>query len=282
MAKKTDGTLKIAATIAFAIFLLAFFVLFFPGDYRFIPAFFLALLIAMLSGIVVYLSFGGGKSKSAGVHAGAPSSSVAAGTATTAAAATGTAASGAASSAKADAERQAAEDAAARKAAEDEAARKAAEEEAARKTAEAEAAQKAAEEEAARKASQKAAAASAIGSAGASGAQMSEDYDGDGVPEGADEGKRPAGLAAPRDGKADDLKQIKGVGPKLEQLCNSLGFWHFDQVAAWTSDEVAWVDANLTGFKGRVSRDDWVGQAKVLASGGATEFSKRVKGGDVY
>ncbi|NND20174.1 MAG: hypothetical protein HKN98_16505 [Silicimonas sp.] len=109
-----------------------------------------------------------------------------------------------------------------------------------------------------------------------------EDYDGDGVVEGVHEGTRPSGLDAPRDGNADDLKQIKGIGPKLEKLCNSLGFWHFDQVAAWTADEVAWVDANLQGFKGRVSRDDWVAQAQVLASGGETDFSKRVEDGDVY
>ena len=109
-----------------------------------------------------------------------------------------------------------------------------------------------------------------------------EDYDGDGVREGTDEGTRPAGLDAPRDGVADDLKRIKGVGPKMEKLCNSLGFWHFDQIAAWTADEVAWVDANLEGFKGRVSRDKWVEQAGLLASGGETEFSKRVDEGDVY
>ncbi len=97
-----------------------------------------------------------------------------------------------------------------------------------------------------------------------------------------DVGTRPAGLDAPRGGSADDLKQIKGIGPKLEKLCNSMGFWHFDQIAAWTPDEVAWVDENLQGFKGRVSRDNWIDQAKVLASGGETEFSKRVEDGDVY
>jgi predicted flap endonuclease-1-like 5' DNA nuclease len=109
-----------------------------------------------------------------------------------------------------------------------------------------------------------------------------KDYDGDGVVEGTDEGSKPAALDGPRDGQGDDLKQIKGIGPKLEKLCNSLGFWHFDQIAAWSSDEVAWVDANLTGFKGRVSRDNWVDQAKTLAQGGETEFSNRVKKGDVY
>lgn len=98
----------------------------------------------------------------------------------------------------------------------------------------------------------------------------------------AGEGTKPAALAAPRDGGADDLKRIKGVGPKLEQTCNSLGFYHFDQIAAWTADEVAWVDQNLVGFKGRVSRDDWVAQAKLLASGGETEFSARVDKGKVY
>ncbi|WP_095589922.1 NADH-quinone oxidoreductase subunit E [Actibacterium ureilyticum] len=95
-------------------------------------------------------------------------------------------------------------------------------------------------------------------------------------------GTKPATLDAARDGQADDLKLIKGVGPKLEQLLFSLGFYHFDQIAAWTGDEVAWVDQNLKGFKGRVSRDNWVDQAKVLAKGGKTEFAERVKKGDVY
>ena len=110
---------------------------------------------------------------------------------------------------------------------------------------------------------------------------LGPDRDGDGVREGTDEGQRPTGLDGPRDGVADDLRRIKGVGPKLEQLCNSLGFYHFDQIANWTSDEVAWVDSNLGGFNGRVSRDNWIDQARVLAGGGETEFSKRVDDGDV-
>lgn len=108
------------------------------------------------------------------------------------------------------------------------------------------------------------------------------DYDGDGIIEGTEEGTKPETLSEARGGQADDLKQIKGIGPKLEKLCNSLGFYHFDQIANWTPDEEAWVDANLEGFKGRVSRDAWIAQAKVLAAGGETEFSKRVEGGDVY
>jgi len=81
-----------------------------------------------------------------------------------------------------------------------------------------------------------------------------------------DVGTKPKGMSAAREGGPDDLKQIKGVGPKLEDLLHSKGFYHFDQIADWTDDEVAWVDENLVGFKGRVSRDDWVAQAKTLAA----------------
>ena len=93
---------------------------------------------------------------------------------------------------------------------------------------------------------------------------------------------RPEALSGARDGGADDLKMIKGVGPKLEIMLNELWFYHFDQIAGWSAAEVAWVNDNLTGFKGRVSRDNWVEQARKLASGQETEFSKRVSDGDVY
>jgi len=86
---------------------------------------------------------------------------------------------------------------------------------------------------------------------------------------------RPVALAAAREGGPDDLKRIKGIGPKLEMMCNSLGFYHYDQIAAWTDAELGWVDENLEGFKGRATRDAWVEQAKVLAAGGETEFSAR-------
>lgn len=81
---------------------------------------------------------------------------------------------------------------------------------------------------------------------------------------------------APQAGDADDLKLISGVGPKLEQTLNELGIWHFSQVAGWRKKEIKWVDDRLR-FKGRIERDDWIGQAKVLAKGGETEFSKRKK-----
>lgn len=94
-------------------------------------------------------------------------------------------------------------------------------------------------------------------------------------------GAKPAVLSAARATGADNLKEIKGVGPKMEVMLNEMGFYHFDQVAGWSGAEVSWVDQNLKGFKGRVSRDNWVEQAKILASGGETEFSKKVDKGGV-
>ena len=84
-------------------------------------------------------------------------------------------------------------------------------------------------------------------------------------------GKKPKTLKAARKSGADDLKRIKGVGPKLEKLLNSLGFFHFDQVASWSENEMAWVDQNLEGFKGRATRDNWVAQAKELMSSQETD-----------
>ncbi|MDD9978410.1 MAG: hypothetical protein OXQ30_11860 [Boseongicola sp.] len=289
MSRHTQGSLTIVAAIAAGIFLVALVALMVLGDYSFSPAAFLSLLIALLAAIVLYLGFGGKLEMPSGAQTGAtsqPATSSSAATADADAAARKAAEEEAAAKAAAEAEaaRKAAEDkaaadAAAAKAAADEAAAKAAADEAAAKRAADEAAAKRAADDAA---AASAAAASASSAAPAAAAGMGEDYDGDGVLEGTNEGTRPAGLDAPRGGQADDLKQIKGVGLKMEQLCNSLGFWHFDQVASWTPDEVAWVDANLQGFKGRVTRDGWVEQAKILAAGGETEFSKRVEGGDVY
>lgn len=90
--------------------------------------------------------------------------------------------------------------------------------------------------------------------------------------------KKPRLMKAARKAGADDLKLISGVGPKLEQVLNELGFWHFDQVAKWTGAEIAWVDARLK-FKGRIERDDWMTQANILAGGGETEFSTKAKKG---
>lgn len=95
-------------------------------------------------------------------------------------------------------------------------------------------------------------------------------------------GTQPDLLKGPRDSGAEDLKLIKGVGPKLEGVLNDIGIFHYDQIASWTDQEVAWADQNLVGFKGRVSRDGWVDQAKALAAGEKTEFSQRAEKDGIY
>ena len=78
---------------------------------------------------------------------------------------------------------------------------------------------------------------------------------------------QPGLLKQPKGGNADDLKLVAGIGPKLEQMLNTMGIWHFDQIASWTAKELAWVDERLQGFKGRAKRDEWVRQSKKLANG---------------
>ena len=94
------------------------------------------------------------------------------------------------------------------------------------------------------------------------------------------EGTRPLALLAAREDKADDLKKIEGIGPALEKLCHELGIFHFDQIAAWGAAEIAWMDGNLKGFKGRVTRDKWVAQAKIIVTEGLAAFLERAKTND--
>ena len=81
-----------------------------------------------------------------------------------------------------------------------------------------------------------------------------------------DGGNRPEALDEPRGGVADDLKRIKGIGPKIEGILNELGVYHFDQIAGWGQAQIDWVDDYLS-FKGRIERDAWGRQAGELAVG---------------
>ncbi|MCP5396245.1 MAG: hypothetical protein H6918_05875 [Sphingomonadaceae bacterium] len=76
-------------------------------------------------------------------------------------------------------------------------------------------------------------------------------------------------------GDPDDLTKINGIGPKLCELCNSLGVSRFDQIAAWSSADVAEVDGHLGSFRGRIDRDNWIEQAKLLAAGNMEEWEAR-------
>lgn len=84
---------------------------------------------------------------------------------------------------------------------------------------------------------------------------------------------RPRGIASARSGKADNLQRLSGVGPKNEKILHSLGIFHFDQIAGWSTAELNWVDDHLK-FNGRIRREEWVNQARLLAEGNEEEFAK--------
>ncbi|PBB65366.1 ABC transporter [Mesorhizobium sp. WSM4312] len=87
-------------------------------------------------------------------------------------------------------------------------------------------------------------------------------------------------LAAPRGGKADNLTRIKGIGTVNEKKLNEHGIFHFDQIGAWKKADVEAAEAYLA-FDGRIAREEWVKQAKLLGQGKDTEFSRRVDAGKV-
>ena len=93
-------------------------------------------------------------------------------------------------------------------------------------------------------------------------------YDHEARPEGSDalEAIQPDVLAEAIDGKPDDLKAITGIGPAIEGNLNQAGVFHYSQIAAWSDAEAAWIESNVAGCAGRVSRDDWRGQAGKLAA----------------
>ncbi len=94
----------------------------------------------------------------------------------------------------------------------------------------------------------------------------------------ADHAGQPQPLFERPEGQPDDLKLISGVGPVLEAKLHALGITKYAQVAAFTAEDVARVDAVLN-FRGRVERDQWVRQAQALATGGVEEY-RRVFGKD--
>ena len=90
---------------------------------------------------------------------------------------------------------------------------------------------------------------------------------------------QPSGFSE-RPADADELKRIKGIGPVIEKTLNELGIYQFKQIAEFSRDNIAWVDKYIS-FPGRIDREEWVSQAKELAEGKETEFSKRVDKGDM-
>lgn len=81
--------------------------------------------------------------------------------------------------------------------------------------------------------------------------------------------------AAPVAAEGDDLGRIKGIGPKLKALLTSLGVTSYAQIAAWTDEDIAKINAQLGTFAGRPLRDNWVEQAKLLAGGDKAAYEAK-------
>lgn len=84
----------------------------------------------------------------------------------------------------------------------------------------------------------------------------------------------PPAVAASVDG-GDDLLKLKGVGPKLGALLTELGVTRYAQIAGWSEDDIAAIDAKLGNFKGRPVRDQWIDQARYLAAGDIAGFEAK-------
>ena len=81
-------------------------------------------------------------------------------------------------------------------------------------------------------------------------------------------------------GRPDDLKRIRGIGVLIERKLNSMGVSSYAQVANWSAADIDRV-SQVLDFRGRIERENWVEQARILTAGGQTEFSRRVDRGEV-
>ena len=80
---------------------------------------------------------------------------------------------------------------------------------------------------------------------------------------------------APVSSIPENLELIKGLGPKVNTLLKGLGVTSFAQVASWTAADVSEIDAQLGAFAGRITRDNWIDQAQLLAAGDVAGFEKK-------
>ena len=78
---------------------------------------------------------------------------------------------------------------------------------------------------------------------------------------------RPGNGASEPAASRDDLQQIKGVGPAIEKTLNGLGFYRFRQIAEMSEYDIDRVARELRGFRSRIYREDWMGQARMLQVG---------------
>ena len=87
--------------------------------------------------------------------------------------------------------------------------------------------------------------------------------------------KAKAAKPAPVSSIPENLELIKGLGPKVNTLLKGLGVTSFAQVASWTAADVSEIDAQLGAFAGRITRDNWIDQAQLLAAGDVAGFEQK-------
>ena len=71
-------------------------------------------------------------------------------------------------------------------------------------------------------------------------------------------------VVADKNRPRDNLKMIKGIGPAIEKSLNEVGICHFDQIAEMSEYDIDRVAHRLKGFRSRIYREDWIGQARDL------------------
>lgn len=81
--------------------------------------------------------------------------------------------------------------------------------------------------------------------------------------------------APPPSDEGDDLTRIKGLGPKISTALRALGVTRYAQIAGWTEEDVARIDAQLGAFAGRATRDNWIEQARLLAGGDTAAYEAK-------
>lgn len=80
--------------------------------------------------------------------------------------------------------------------------------------------------------------------------------------------------AKPAAAKADNLRRLIGIGPVNEKLLKAQGVTSFAQIAAWTAADIKRIE-DVMNFDGRIARERWIEQAKLLAAGNEAEFAKQ-------
>ena len=85
----------------------------------------------------------------------------------------------------------------------------------------------------------------------------------------------PAPVPSPAVAGGDDLSRIKGVGPKLVAKLHELGIASYSEIAHWTEEDIDRIDAQLGRFSGRIRRDNWVEQARLLSAGDEAAYAAK-------